>query len=178
MKKKVSCLAAIFLLTLCLCAGCSDKIPEKPKDTALEFWIAEDVSSVDFGTYIARTGVFGAYEYFGYGYRPTVENDKQILPQHYVIYTVGGYPDTSDDWNYITRIQITDPEVTVYGITCNSSFDEFDEAMKGLGCKIDEETATVHSATFGKVSFRLVSYNGEGELFISVKVANRKSIMY
>lgn len=176
--KKLFLLATILLLTLCLCTGCSDKIPEKPDDTTLEFWIAEDVSSVDFSTYIARTGVFGAYEYFGCGYGPTVENSEQILPQYYVIYTIGGYPDTSDDWNFITCIKITDPEVTVYGITCNSSLDEFDEVMKGFGYKIHEETATMHSATLGKVSFRLVSYNGEGTLSISVEVTNRKGIVY
>lgn len=178
MKKKIFLLTTILSLTLCLCVGCSGNIPEKPDDTTLEFWIAEDVSSVDFSTHIARTGVFGADEYFGYGYSPTVENGEQILPQYYVIYTVGGYPDTSDDWNYITRIQITDPEVTVYGITCNSSLDEFDKVMKGLGYKIHEETTTMHSATLGKVSFRFVSYNGEGELSISVKVTNRKGIVY
>lgn len=178
MKKKIFLLTTIFLLTLCLCVGCSGKIPEKPDDTTLEFWIAEDVSSVDFSTYIARTGVFGADAYFGFGYSPTVENGEQILPQYYVSYTVGGYPDTSDDRNYITDIEITDPEVKVYGITCNSSLDEFDEVMKGLGYKIHEETATMHSATLGKVSFRLTSYNGEGALSISVKVTNRKGIVY
>lgn len=178
MKKKIFSFTAVLFLTLCLCVGCSGKIPEKPDDTALEFWIAEDVSSVDFSTYNAITGVFGAREYFGHGYGPEVENGEEILPQYYVIYTVGGYPDTSDDWNYITRIQITDPEVTVYGITCNSSLDEFDEVMKGLGYKIQEETATMHSATSGKVSIRFVSYNGESKLSISVKVTNRKGIVY
>lgn len=178
MKKKTFLLVTILVLTLGLCVGCTGKIPEKPDDTTLEFWIAEDVSSVDFSTHIARTGVFGAHEYFGYGYSPTVENDEQILPQYYVIYTVGGYPDTSDSWNYITRIQITDPEVTVYGITCNSSLDEFDEVMKGLGYKIHEDSDTMHTATLGKVRFGFVSYNGEGELSISVKVTNRKGIVY
>ena len=180
MKKKVFLLATILVLTLCLCVGCSDKIPEKPDDTTLEFWIAEDVSSVDLSEHYARTGVFGAKEYYGKGYSPAeiLEGNEDILPKRYVIYTIGGYPDTSDDWNYITRIQITDPEVTVYGITCNTSLDEFDEIMKGLGYKIHEETATMHLATLGKVSFRLISSNGEGKLSISVEVTNKKGVVY
>ena len=178
MKKKILLLSAILSIVLCFCVGCSSKIPEKPDDTALEFLIAEDVSSVDFSEYIERVGVFGAYEYFGKGYRPIIEDNEQILPQKYVIYTVGGYPDTSDEWNYITRIQITDPDIHVYGITCDTPLEEFDETMKELGYKIDKDTDTMHTATLGKVCFRLVSYEGEGKLSISVEVTNRWGIDY
>lgn len=178
MKNKFLLLSAILSITLCFCVGCSGKVPEKPDDTTLEFWITEDVSSVDFSEYIERVGVFGAYEYFGRGYSPTLEDGEQILPQYYVIYTVGGYPDTSDAWNYITRIQITDPDVQVYGITCDTSLEKFDETMKELGYKISKNTDTMHSATLGKVCFRLFSYNGEGELSISVEVTNRWGIDY
>ena len=171
-------LCCLLSFMLCSCVGCSDKIPEKPDDTTLEFWLAEDVSSVDFSAYIERAGVFGAYEYFGQGYAPITEDNEQILPQYYVLYTVGGYPDTSDKWNYITRIQITDPNIHVYGITCATSLEEFDKTMKDLGYKISEDSETMHSATLGKVCFRLVSYNGEGKLSISVDVSNRWGIMY
>ena len=178
MKRKILLLSAILSITLCFCAGCTGKIPEKPDDTTLEFWIAEDVSSVDFSEYIERVGVFGSHEYFGQGYSPILEDNEQILPQYYVIYTVGGYPDTSDDWNYITRIQITDPDIQVYGITCDTSLEEFDETMKGFGYKISKDTDTMHSAILGKVRFVLVSYEGEGKLSISVEVTNRRGIVY
>lgn len=180
MKKKTLLLSAILSITFCFCAGCSGKIPEKPDDTTLEFWIAEDVSSVDFSEYYARAGVFGAKEYYGKGYGPVEisEGNEDILPQYYVIYTVGGYPDTSDAWNYITRIQITDPDVRVYGITCASSLEEFDETMEELGYKVRKDSDTRHTATMGKVRFGFVSYEGEGELSIFVEVSNRRGIVY
>lgn len=171
-------LFAVFTTTLCLCAGCTGAIPAKPCDATLEFWIAENVSSVDFTDYINRQGVFGACEYFGRGYSPVTENGEYILPQYYVIYTVGGYPDTSDSRNYVTRIQITDPAVRIYGITCGASLDEFDKAMAAYGYKIAKETDTAHIAKSGKVTIRFVSYNGEGKLTISVKVTNKKGVVY
>lgn len=181
MKKFLLCIFAILSITLCVCAGCSGRIPEKPADTSLEFWIAEDVSSVDFSDYYARAGVFGAYEYYGKGYSPAeiLEGNLDILPQHYVLYTVGGYPDTSDDWNYITRIQITDPEVQVYGMTCDTRLDEFDKTMQKLGYKISENSAgTLHTATMGKVSLSLFSNGEQNSMSISVKVTNRRGIHY
>ena len=182
MKKVLSVIASVVLgcIFLAAFAGCSDKIPEKPDDTTLEFWIAEDVSSVDFSEYYERAGVFGAKEYYGYGYSPAdiLEGNEDILPQYYVIYTVGGYPDTSDDWNYVTRIQITDPDIHVYGISCDTSLEEFDDTMKELGYKVSKDSETMHTATLGKVRFGLVSYEGASKLSISVKVTNRKGIVY
>ena len=181
MKKFLLCLFAVLSITLCVCSGCAGRIPEKPADTSLEFWIAEDVSSVDFSDYYARGGVFGAHEYYGKGYRPAEisEGNEDVLPQHYVLYTVGGYPDTSDDWNYIIQIQITDPEVLVYGLTCDSQLEEFDKTMKEHGYIISENSVgTMHTATSGKVRINLFSNGEQNSISISVDVTNRWGIHY
>ena len=156
------------------------QIPEKPADTTLEFWIAEDVSSVDFSTHYERFGVFGAREFYGLGYSPAevIKGSHDVLPEKYVLYTVSGYPDVLDAWNYVTFIKIADPEIQVYGLTCNSSLEEFDKTMEELGYEIHSGSATSHSATLEKVTFRLNSYNGQGTLLISVEVTNRNGILW
>lgn len=197
MIKKLSYLFAVFAIILFGCVGCVGKISEnsddttpevddttlerwiseKPDDTTLEFWITEDVSSIDFSDYYARVDIFGAREYYGYGYHPVdVIESMDIPPEHCVIYTVSGYPDASDAWNYVTRIKITDPDISVYGITCNSSLEEFDEIMQGRGYEIYESSEMTHTATLEKVCFRLNSYNGQGQLIISVEVSNKWGI--
>ncbi len=180
MKKKYIIPIVLFML-LCLCVGCSGVMPEKPEDTTLEFWIAEDVSSVDFSGYYKRAGVFGANEYYGYGYSPAeiTDGNMDILPQHYVIYTVSGYPDTSDPWHYVTRIQITDPQVRVYGLTCDSSLEEFDETMTEFGYTINDDNDRMHTATLGKVRIVLVSHEEtNNRLSIHVEVTNKHGIVY
>ncbi|MDE6585949.1 MAG: hypothetical protein K2K80_04645 [Clostridia bacterium] len=176
-------LFSIALIITCVCAGCSDEIPEKPDDAALEFWLTQDMSEIDLKGYYFIPGTFGGSEFYGKDYRPTetVGEDGEIHkvnPQHYVIYTITAYPDYADGGKYITTIEITDPEITVYGITCNSSLKEFDETMQNLGYTVSEETATLHSAKAGKVSFRFVSYENKGKLLIIVNVTNKYGIIY
>ena len=81
-----------------------------PKDTNLEFWIAENVDKVDFSNYQEKFGLMGGREYYGTGYLPsTNENGEQIDPEACVVYTVTSYPDHISNKKYITRITITDP---------------------------------------------------------------------
>ena len=198
--KKLAYLFAALALTLCACVGCVGEkpediespegleedttleawIPEKPADTTLEFWIAEDISSVDFSAHYERFGVFGAREFYGLGYSPAevIKGSHDVLPEKYVLYTVSGYPDVLDAWNYVTFIKIADPEIQVYGLTCNSSLEEFDKTMEELGYEIHAGSATSHTATLEKVTFRLNSYNGQGTLLISVEVTNKHGIQW
>ena len=94
--------------------------------TNLEFWIAENVDDVDFSKYQIKYGMMGGTEYYGTGYVPTVdEYGQQVDPEHCVIYTVTSYPDYANKEQHITHIYITDPQIEFYGITLNSSFEDF-----------------------------------------------------
>lgn len=190
MKKTVAGVIALLTICLCLLAGCADKLPEKPDDADLEFWIAEDVSNVDFSEYYEIIGWFGAREFYGKGYAPAAVNEDNfaIDPRHYVKYLVTAYPDYSDGGQYVTRIEITDPSVTVYGINCESAFDEFDEAMEKHGYEVTHSAdvtatgnakLTLHTADLGgKAWINLIENSSERKLVIGVEVSNKNNIVY
>ena len=172
-------LIPLFLLCISLFAmvGCpSDKILAKPVDTSLEFWVIQDVSDIDFSGHYKLHG-FGADFYYGKGYQPAeiIEDSAAIPPEHCVIYTVSPYPDYSSGGQYVTRIAITDPQVTVYGITCNSTLQDFDTTFENLGCSIQDK-GLLHIATYGKVKIALASYDENKELTVSVEVTNKQGI--
>lgn len=157
-----------------------DVIPEKPADTSLEFWIAQDVSSIDFSAYYEVFGWFGARQFYGKGYYPESvdEEGNAVEPKHCVKYLVGAYPDEADGGQFIVKIDITDPNVGVYGLTCESAFDEFDNAMQERGYTITKETTVSHTATLGKVKFVLVRAENAKCLKIDVEVTNSSGIDY
>ena len=184
MKSKKLLLPLLLLcITIFVMVGCTnDKILAKPQDTSLEFWVTEKVASEDFKDHYRVDGVFGAYIYFGKDYQPneiTEENaDKQ--PKHCVTYTITAYPDYSSNngkFDTVTRIEITDPQVSIYGITCNSTLQDFDEAFKNLGCTIQDK-GLIHIATYGKVKIALASYDENKTLTIWVEVTNKQGIVF
>lgn len=183
MKKSAFALLLTALIALCLCAGCADAypIPEKPDDTSLEFWIAQDVSAVDFSEYYEVPGWFGGQQFYGKEYQPEEvdENGFAVVePQYCVKYFVGAYPDAADGGQFVTQIDITDPHVVVYGLSCDSTLAEFDGIMKGRGYTISEDSAAMHTATLGRIRFVLVSFENEHRLSIRAKVTNRSGIVY
>ena len=177
----------LTLLLLCIAilstAGCTgDKFLAKPEDTSLEFWVAQNVAGVDFSGHYKVPYVSGANIYYGKSYQPAeiIEGSEVIPPEHYVIYTVTAYPDySSDNGNFdtVTKIQITDPQVSVYGITCNSDLKDFDAAFEKLGCTIQDK-GLIHIAAYGKVKIALASNDADKTLTIWVDVTNKQGIVF
>lgn len=160
----------VFLLTA-LC-GCADA-PARP-ETNLEFWIAENVDGTDFSGYRQRYGIMGGREYYGSGYVPTVDgNGEQRDPEHCVIYTVTSYPDYSSGRQHVTRITITDPAVSVYGICVDSSAAEVAAAMERGGFRLREGEGGV-TYVKGRFSVRF----SEGCIVIAAEVSNRLGIQF
>ncbi len=164
-------------------ASVSTVIPSyyiKPQDTQLEFWITEDVASVDFSAYSINPGWMGATEYYGKGY---VDGDTE-----YVSYLVSAYPDYADGGSFVTRITVTDPEIEILGgLTASSSMDDWYVALRTLGfemCentdKLDEETEYKKewSSSDNKVNVTLTKRGNEYLWCISVVVTNRDNIIY
>ena len=70
-KKLIIVLAPIGILFVVICAVVSltrPYFPPRPKNTTLEFWICDDVSSVDWNGHDEITGWMGAREFLGKGY--------------------------------------------------------------------------------------------------------------
>lgn len=136
MKKSLLIITVIVLALAVMLAGCNP-LDNKPDDTLLKYWIKQNVKGEDVGTFCGLDEFGPNTYYLAEGYKPlSVDNNGYDveLPEEYVIYTVGPYPDLSDHGEYITGIKITDPEVSVYGITVKSSFSDFVSVFENMGC--------------------------------------------
>lgn len=102
-------------------------------------------------------------------------------PEYYVKYLITAYPDYADGGQFVTEIEITDPNVSVYGLTVNSSFDEFDSVFDKMEYTIErkeELLGSSHSAVKDGLYFMLKEENGERVLSIRVTVTNREDIIF
>lgn len=176
MKKWICLLCAMLLLSL---GGCGDDIADLSEPPSnLEFWIAENVDDVDFSQYQMKYGRMGGDDYYGSGYIPTQdENGEQVDPEHCVIYTVTAYPDYASKSRHITYIEITDPAITVFGLTVNSSAEEVRYELvekSGFDFEIEELGSGTLVARLGDYTFSF----RQGEITIRVNVTNKMGIMF
>ena len=168
-------LSLLFVLLICLSlAGCGGKsgVPPRPEDSPLEFWIADNVDGVDWSGHDEVGGWFGAWEYLGKGYH-TVKDEAGAMdmrPDIYVSYIITAYPDYSSDTLAVTEIRITDPAVTVYGLTAASSAEEWSAVLRDMGYTIQRPGLAE------KDSFRF--FYGYGELRIRAEVTNEQGIVF
>ena len=176
--KKIICLFLLLAILSVSLTGCV-RVVDKPADTNLEFWITENVTDYDFSEY-THVPSWGAWVYYGKDYSPVVMtlDGYPVEPEHCVIYTVGSYPDESSSGHHITRIDITDPDVTFYGITLESTDEQIIAAMEKHGyTHLPEEQ--------GKFGIRLYFEDGnvtfvfyEDEIVIVAANTNKHQILY
>ena len=172
--KKIATLLLCIVVLLTL-VGCSLNKLEKP-ETNLEFWIGENVDDVDFSSYQMKYGMFGGNMYYGIGYVPTLdENEQQVDPEHCVIYTVTSYPDYMNKAQHVTRIEITDPEIKLYGLSINSSKEDIKNVMEAQGFTVIEGEYGI-TAEKGKFTFDFNKHYNS--ITIRVEVTNRLGIVF
>ena len=157
--------------------------PPKPSDTDLAFWIAQDVSQIDFSHYEEITGWFGARQYYGHGYHSTIDSDGMTCdPEHFVKYLITAYPDYADGGQYITKIEISDPTITLYGLSVNSSLDAFDETFKNMDYEISSPSEAmqtkIHVASKNGIHFILNHSSSPFILTINADVSNKYGIAF
>ncbi len=168
--KKIFWIAILFVFCFVGCAGTS--IP-RPEDANLEFWITQEVTLEDFEGYQENYGWFGAHEYYGKGYEPTMsETNEQIDPEYCVKYKVTNYPDYSSSKLAVTGITITDPTITFYGLSLTSTHEEIIKTMEGLGYTVDDEVYLC--AQKGSVEFRF----HDTSIHIVAEVTNKYGIIF
>ena len=162
----------------------------KPEGCELDFWICENVADVDFSDYTEIFGVIGGKEYVSGKYEVEVKHenasDVQVLPDECVVYTLTAWPDYADfekTGYHVTKIVITDPEISVHGVTTHSSRVEFRKAMTEAGFIIEDpvengdsfiEEASTPGGTF---SIRFES-GEEGKITVVAPVSNRDGIEF
>ncbi len=170
MKKAILLLLIICTLSLTSCEGVLFEIgfrfnelitsldftplPDKPEGTELEFWIGDRYADLDLSGHIEKYGMWGGRQYYGLGYVPTeVEGYGQKDPEHYVRYVFTGFPDHSDSMA-VSYIEFNDPNINIWGLTVNSTDEEFTEVLEGLGFKVTD-SGTFISAKRGRLDISL-----------------------
>ena len=171
--KKIFLSAVAFVLVVSGIFIFANRKPARPV-TNLEFWIGDKVNETTFSGYEEKSGLFGGREFYGTGYVPTLDGDRQVDPEHCVIYTVTSFPDYSSRKSAVTSIYITDPSVEFYGVSLNSTHKEFDKLMKKQGFKITDTGAIPRTAKRGKYTITFT----QKYIRISVNVSNLFGIQF
>ena len=175
MKKTAYVVLLCFLCVIVLFGAVHKWINYIPySKTNLEYWIADPVDRMDFATHQEKYGLMGGREFYGKGYMPTEgENGEQTDPEHCVIYTVTNYPDYSSNSRHVTRIEITDPAVRVYGLSISSSAEEIKRIMTSEGFTVTESGTAVRAE---RDNFRFTF--SKDKITISAEVTNHLGIVY
>ena len=150
MKKTKILVSLIALMGLSSCDLYTPDIP-KPKDTNLELWITEKVATEKLDTLTLVPGIFTNDVYLGSAYSIREDGILHAMPEIYVAYRFIDYPN-DDSYKLVNYIEITDPNITFYGISLISESEEIETAMK-------------------KESFK-VSYNAQGYINANKKGVN------
>lgn len=161
-------------------------VGEMPENTSLEFWITEDVKDRDWTGHDEIYGWMGAREFLGSGYKknedPTGSNQH---PEHYVSYVITAWPDYADGGEFVTDITVTDPAVMVYGLTIESTYEEFDAVFESLGYELSwgEGAIKTRVATRDGITFRLTRAVEDNPdvvpvFSITAEVTNREGIVF
>ena len=144
---------------------------EKPQETNLKHWITERITSKELEDEgcIYLPGWFGAEEFLDSGYSAIEEEGMMKAPDIHVTYLLTGYPDLLDELA-ITQIDITDPSITIYGLSINSTKEEIDNTLKDIAIETDYEDTYL----IGLCSF---TFNEE-HIRISAPVTNNSGIVF
>ena len=139
-------------------------------ETSLEFWIGD---IVDVGDYEGHAIVYDGF--LGEGYSGDVLlGTATPTTDYYVHYTVRSYPKVDSKTSGIVRIEITDPSVKIYGLTTESSPDEFAEVFEALGAKVSKLDYIVN-AKLGDVSFQLNKSKGlKGDGLPKIRISTQQ----
>ena len=132
MKKIVALILLLCTVTLMFSSCGSEKI-EKPEDTNLEYWLLDKPNKKEWTqlTYLERA----TDQYLAQGYEAVVDENGDVRrPESCVVYYIQNYP--LADFGIakrISRIEITDPNVYIWGLTLNSDREEIEATLRNNG---------------------------------------------
>ncbi len=173
-------LSLIFAAALCVIlfsfSSCGKKLLEMPEDTNLEFWVTYDVADFDFSSYERADSAAAALAYYGKGYVPVKNEDGTVTPPDiYVKYRVTPWPTFASGGTYVTGITWNDPEITLYGLTVNSTIDEIEDTLTDAGYEVSRLELNSHASCVAKKDGATISFNdndGERTFTVTVNVVN------
>ncbi len=130
MKKLIALMLLICTFTFLLssCGGNKKVTIEKPEDTSLERWLFE---KPDTENWTEIESNYWERSYLAPGYELVVGD--QGYKENCVIYGTARFPLYELGVHKIIGIYISDPEVTLWGLTMNSTHEQSMEVMTKLG---------------------------------------------
>jgi len=169
---------AVFCVIILASCGSSETLP-KPDDFALDFWLLDDVTDTDISDFFSMEGRFGCIEILGRDYEAVIneENNRFDYPKHYVSYILTAYPDYASEGLFVTEIIVADPAVTLYGLTVNSTIEEFDTVFSEMGYELSnlEFHENIRVAEKGKITVRFLQGS---TLSFTAEVTNETGIIF
>lgn len=154
---KTKMLAACSLVAMvAVLSGCSigtqKTVDDVNANSTLEIDLLTSVDEVDFSDFGVVPG-FGITGYYDkkYGEENTETGE---MPPYYVLYSVTSYPDFMSRGQYVTQIDVCDPEIEIYGYSIGDSSAEFGEFLVDKGFKLNRDEARYKRFEKGKVVIR------------------------
>lgn len=152
MNKSKFLLGGVLALSL-FATACSSgsSVLTKPSDAAISFWIDDEVSDSEKAkmTYISNC-LGGIGEYLDSAYSATKDGDDYVLPKVHVSYMLTKKDDLTKEGNVVTAISISDPSITVYGLSMSSTEDEVTAKMESLSFTLDCQECTGSARIWSK----------------------------
>ena len=151
----------------------------KPKDTNLSYWITQPMSDdrLKQEGCTEITGCFGCYSFLDKNY--TMIDNK--VPDESVKYVLTSYPNQFSGY-CITRIHITDPSITIYGLNINSTEEEIHHTMSSLShFKYDESFSKENQVimyTINAVQFKFFTENDRKMILIMATTHYYFNVLY
>lgn len=155
MKKLIALLLLLCTFTLMFSSCKVEPELAKPEDTNLEYWLLDKPDKKDWTK-------IGSDRYLAAGYEPAVdENGDLRRPEHSVVYYISNYPLADlGIVKRISRIEISDPNVYIWGLTLNSDREEIITALENNGFVV---TSNDHRGVTGDNGrYRIVVRFNEG----------------
>ena len=137
-------IVVLLVVSVISFSACAPKVElAKPENTNLEYWLLDKLDNEGCTKLDAIVGTKVEF-YLAKGYEAIVtENGKLGAPESAVVYEIEKYP--YRDWGILWRIgsiKISDPDVFVWGLTINSTREEFSKVMTDLGFEFRSEDET------------------------------------
>ena len=136
MKTKIAAVLILMISVFCM-SGCSIGTKKLVNDiNANATWEMglllpeEEMQFSEYGYGIVPG--FGITGYYDKKYGEADINTAE-MPPTYVLYSVTSYPDTMSKKKCITRIEVHDPDVEIYGFSIGDSSEAFGELLREMG---------------------------------------------
>ena len=181
---------AIFttILTACvlfLCVGCSINTKAIVKDinenSNLEIGLLTRVEDDLFDENYDTIPGFGITGYFDKKYGENYQENSDAIDACSVIYHVTSYPDAFFGKLYVTGIEITDPNIQIYGFSTGDSVTEIKNFFLEKKYTIFQEADRLIKMKKGKVEIRIgIHYEEQTirSIYVGVNTTNVTGVIF